>query len=207
MGLLSGLFGGSQKTEVKLPGYIEDASQDVLGLANQLAGIGYVPNYGPEVAAFTPMQEAAFRNTNRMANAFGMGSGQGAMAGVPRAQTFAGGVRGYSSAPLMNEAIRLLKQRNPAQYEMIRNIMQQMRDRAAGQDQAGQEQPGLGGPATWDDSPEGSRQGWSGGGGNLGFGDLRDIARGNIGGYGGWRDMIDGGGPGASGGWRGDIFG
>jgi hypothetical protein len=80
MGILSGLLGGSQKTEVKLPSYITDASQDALSLADRLAAIGYVPNYGPDVAAFTPMQEAGFQNTNRMAAAFGMGSGRQAMA-------------------------------------------------------------------------------------------------------------------------------
>ena len=106
MGILSGLLGGSQKTEVKLPSYITDASQDALSLADRLAAIGYVPNYGPDVAAFTPMQEAGFQNTNRMAAAFGMGSGRQAMAGMPQAQTFAGGVPGYSSASACSGSLR-----------------------------------------------------------------------------------------------------
>ena len=103
----------------------------------------------------------------------------------------------------MNAAIEALKQRNPAQYDAIRAILSQPQPQAA-PGQSGQ----IGGPSTWDDAPEGANMVWnSGGGGNLGFGGLRDVARGNIGGFDGWRDMIDGGGAGQSGGWRGSIFG
>jgi hypothetical protein len=48
----------------------------------------------------TPMQEAAIQNINQGASAFGLDAPSDPMAGMPQAQEFAGGVRGYSSAPL-----------------------------------------------------------------------------------------------------------
>jgi hypothetical protein len=38
---------------------------------------------------------------------------------MPAAQTFAGGVRGYSSAPLYDQAVSELQMRDPAQYAKL----------------------------------------------------------------------------------------
>jgi len=84
-----------------------------------LAQIGPVTNYGPDVAAFSPMQEDAFRNTASSADAFGMGGGGSGMEGVPTPTTYAGGVRGYSSAPLFEESMSELQSRSPGQYAAI----------------------------------------------------------------------------------------
>tara|TARA_R110000782_G_scaffold6707_1_gene22902 strand:- start:1571 stop:2188 length:618 start_codon:yes stop_codon:yes gene_type:complete len=65
------------------------------------------------------MQEDAFRNTASSADAFGMGGGGSGMEGVPTPTTYAGGVRGYSSAPLFEESMSELQSRSPGQYAAI----------------------------------------------------------------------------------------
>lgn len=113
--------GGSQTqtSKVEIPKWLERPAKDNIARANEIARLGYVPYYGPDVAAFTPMQEAAFANTGAAANAFGM---QGGMGGMPEAQTFANGVRGYSSAPLFEESLSALQQNRPGQYNAINNM-------------------------------------------------------------------------------------
>ena len=116
---MSGGKGGSQTSEVKVPKYIEDAGKANLAKADLLAQIGPVTNYGPDVAAFNPMQLEAFQNTASSANEFGMGGGGAGMGGVPTPTTFAGGIRGYSSAPLFEQSMRELKFRKPGQYAAL----------------------------------------------------------------------------------------
>jgi hypothetical protein len=65
----------------------------------------------------TPMQEASLANINTGASAFGMAAPTSS--GMPEAQTFAGGVRGYSSAPMYEAAISELKARYPGQYNAL----------------------------------------------------------------------------------------
>lgn len=109
--------GGSQTSETKIPEWLNTAAQQGLGRANSVASIGYTPYYGPDVAAMTPMQEAARTNINAGASAFGMAAPTSS--GMPEAQTFAGGVRGYSSAPMYEAALAEMKTRYPGQYNAI----------------------------------------------------------------------------------------
>jgi hypothetical protein len=111
--------GGSNTTEVKVPKYVEDAAKANLAKADLLAQIGYVPEYGPSLAAFSPMQEDAFRNINSAASAFGLSGGGTGLEGIPEATTYAGGVRGYSSAPLFEESMAQLEAQRPGQYAAI----------------------------------------------------------------------------------------
>ena len=111
--------GGSTSTEVSIPAWLEDAAKSGLARGTQAAGIGYVPYRGPDVAALTPMQEAAMANTSAASSAFGLGASPLPGAGMPAAQTFAGGVRGYSSAPLYDQAVNELQMRDPAQYAKL----------------------------------------------------------------------------------------
>lgn len=120
---MSGGKGGSQTSQVTIPAYIEEASKANLDRANQIAQIGYTPYYGPTVAAFTPMQQAAFSNTGAAAQAFGLaGGGMTGMEGMPQAQQMAGGGYGYSAAPLYQSAIGELQRQAPAQYDFIRGM-------------------------------------------------------------------------------------
>ena len=111
--------GGSTSTEVAIPAWLEDAAKASLARGEHVAGIGYVPYRGPDVAALTPLQEAAMANTSAASSAFGLGASPKPGAGMPAVQTFAGGVRGYSSAPLYDQALNELKMRDPAQYAKL----------------------------------------------------------------------------------------
>ena len=111
--------GGSTSTEVSIPAWLEDAAKSGLARGQQAAGIGYVPYRGPDVAALTPMQEAAMANTSMASSAFGLGASPAPGAGMPTVQTFADGTRGYSSAPLYDQAVNELKMRDPAQYAKL----------------------------------------------------------------------------------------
>ena len=117
---MAGGKGGSTTTSVEVPEYIQEAAKRNLTKAEKISQLGYVPYYGPDVAAFTPLQEAAFGNVAGQAGAFGLQTpAVGAMSGMPAAQEFAGGVRGYSSAPMFEGAIAELAARRPAQKAYI----------------------------------------------------------------------------------------
>ena len=119
---MSGGKGGSSTSEVKIPEYIEAAAQRNLNKAERISQLGYVPQYGPDVAAFTPMQQAGFQNTANMAGAFGMAaptSQQDIMGGMDAPTQYAGGVSGYSSAPIFQQSVDALAAARPAQKSYI----------------------------------------------------------------------------------------
>jgi len=114
---MSGGKGGGRTTTTQIPDYIEDAAKSNLALADKISNIGYTPYYGPDVAAFSPMQEAAFQNTQDAASAFGMNTGAGQY--MPQATEFAGGVMGHSSAPLFEQSVENLAKFRPAQSQYM----------------------------------------------------------------------------------------
>lgn len=118
--------GGSQTTEVAVPKYIEDAARANLSRANDVANIGPIRYEGPDVAAFSPMQLAAARGLSDTASAFGVAGGgmsdQDLRGGMPEPTEFAGGVLGYSSAPMYDEALAALKASSPGQYDYINSM-------------------------------------------------------------------------------------
>jgi len=115
--------GGSTTSSVTIPEYIEAAAQRNLNKAERISQIGYTPYYGPDVAAFTPMQQAAFQGTAQTAGAFGLPGGsmsqQDIMGGMPTPTTYAGGVQGYSAAPIYEQSLQTLGQRRPGQKAYI----------------------------------------------------------------------------------------
>ena len=114
---MSGGKGGSRSQSTEIPAYIEDAAKSNLALADKISNIGYTPYYGPDVAAFSPMQNAAFQNTQGAASAFGMNTGAGQY--MPEPTEFAGGGMGYSSAPMFEQSVENLAQFRPAQSQYI----------------------------------------------------------------------------------------
>jgi len=116
---MSGGKGGSQTTQVEVPQYVEDAARANLAQAQEVSRIGYTPYYGPSVAAFSPMQTAAMQNAADFASAFGMAPQMDVTAGMPQAQEYAGGITGYSSAPLYEQAVAELAARRPAPAALI----------------------------------------------------------------------------------------
>ena len=131
-------LGGSQTTKVQIPGWLEDAAQRSIGRAESTANIGYMPYMGPDVAAFSPMQQASFDNTTQAAQAFGMATpGMGSNDGMPPPQQFAGGVQGYSSFPVYQQALDALGQARPGQMAAYNDLFIDPR----GQQQQPQQQP------------------------------------------------------------------
>lgn len=108
---------GSQTTATRVPKWQEDAAKAALARANQVAGIGYTPYYGADVAAMTPMQMSAMQGTNQAASAFGMPTTDLSMS-MPVAQDF-GGIQAYSSGGLYDQALAELRARNPEQYAAL----------------------------------------------------------------------------------------
>ena len=119
---MSGGKGGGSTTSVEIPEYIEKAAQRNLNKAEGISQIGYTPYYGPDVAAFTPMQQAAFQNTADTAGAFGMAaptSQRDIMGGMDAPTTYANGVSGYSSAPMFQQSLDELGRQRPGQKSYI----------------------------------------------------------------------------------------
>ena len=111
---MSGGKGGSTSSTVTIPQYIEDAARANLAKADEISKIGYTPYYGPDVAGFTPTQQAAMKNNLAAASAFGMDAPADAMAGMPQAQPIGGGMSGYSSGDLFDQAVAEFERRKPA---------------------------------------------------------------------------------------------
>jgi len=124
---MAGGKGGSTSTSVSIPEYIEEAAKQNLAKAEGISQIGYVPYYGPSVAAFTPFQQASFQQTADTASAFGLGpqtpmSQQDIMGGMPAPTEYAGGVMGYSAQPLYQQAVDQLAAERPAQAQYIESF-------------------------------------------------------------------------------------
>ena len=121
--MASGGKGGSTSSSVQIPDWIKEPAQRNLARAEQAAQVGYMPWYGPDVAAATPQQLSAMQASNTAAQAFGLAPrGQAFDSGLPQAQEFAGGVRGYSSAPLFEQALSELTAKNPSQMDKYNSL-------------------------------------------------------------------------------------
>ena len=116
---MSGGKGGSTTTQVQVPRYIEDASRANLAQAKDISRIGFVPYYGPDIAAFDPSQVQAMQAAQDQAAAFGLAPSMNVAASLPQAQDFGGGMMGFSSAPLYEQAVAELQARRPGQYQQI----------------------------------------------------------------------------------------
>ena len=123
---MSGGKGGSQTTEVAVPDYVDAAARANLNRATDVGNVGNVVYRGPDVAAFTPMQMAAFQGLSDSASAFGVAGGgmseQDLRGGMPEATVYADGVRGYSSAGIYDAALEALKASSPGQYDYINSL-------------------------------------------------------------------------------------
>jgi hypothetical protein len=192
--------GGRETTEVKIPEWLEAAAKENLARGQGVANIGYTPYYGPDVAAMTPLQIASNQGLSSAAGAFGLGGGGLSMGteGMPAPQTFAGGVQGYSSGGLYDEALRELETRRPGQYNAITGMFVDPITGAAPLSFGPSVQPMApmaAAPLTYPTQGGGrDRDGMGGMSSGAGTG-----SSGGMGGYTGLRDMFDGGGPGKPG--------
>ena len=113
---MSGGKGGSSTTKVEIPEWMEREAKMNLAEGRKVSKLGYVPYYGPDVAAFNDAQLAARQNVNDMASAFGM-QGAGSFS-MPEAVEV-DGIRGYTSGSLYDQALAELEARRPNQYQAI----------------------------------------------------------------------------------------
>lgn len=113
---MSGGKGGTQTSAQSIPAYVEDAAKYNIGLAKDASKIGYMPYYGPDVAGLTPQQVQSMQNTFNAQQAYGMVDPSAQFStGMPEPQQFAGGVSGYSSGSLFDQAVAELARRDPEQ--------------------------------------------------------------------------------------------
>lgn len=115
---MSGGKGGRSSTSVEIPAWLESAARQNIARADEIAQIGYVPYYGPDVAAMTPMQMSAGGNINAAASAFGLGAPSSVTAGMPMAGNY-GGMAAYSSAPLYEQSLAQLQANRPGQFAAL----------------------------------------------------------------------------------------
>ena len=115
---------GSKSTTVqenKIPRYLEEAGQLAVEEAKKIKEMGYLPYFGPEVAAINPYEQAMAQNVGGMASAFGLAAPAAMdMSGVDTATS--GGVTGYTTAPAYFAALERLKETRPDQYEFFAGL-------------------------------------------------------------------------------------
>lgn len=113
-----GSKGGSRQTTSTLPAWVQAPAERNIARAEVAQKVGYMPFYGPDVAAFNPTQQAAFNSNISAAEAFGMipqGSLTAMQGMAPTPNTYAGGLQAYSSGSLFDQALAELEARRPGQ--------------------------------------------------------------------------------------------
>lgn len=114
---MSGGKGGSQTTQV--PRWVQQPAERNLARAEDAAGIGYTPYYGPSLAPFNDMQRQAFDGAQSAGAAFGLApQGPAPMPAMPAMQDF-GGMNAFSSGPLYDLAMAEFAARRPGQAGAI----------------------------------------------------------------------------------------
>lgn len=120
---MSGGKGGSTSSSVQIPSWLEDAAKTNLSRSDYASKIGYMPYYGPDVAAQTQNQMLGNQATYDAAAAFGLvPQGGNANAGMPTPTTYANGITGYSSGNLYDQAVAELAARRPGQADAYNSM-------------------------------------------------------------------------------------
>lgn len=109
-------------SSVQLPDWAESAGETNINRANYISKLGYIPQYGVDIAGFSPMQTSAMQNTADAATAFGLQAPTDAMAGMPAMQTDNLGFTGYSSGDIYSGYLGNLANVAPAQYAAMRGM-------------------------------------------------------------------------------------
>lgn len=120
---MSGGKGGSTTSSVQIPSWLEDPAKENLAKAKMASEVGYMPYYGPDVAAQNTNQLLGNQATYDAAAALGLApQGGSANAGMPTPTDFGNGVIGYSSGDLYDQARQELADRRPGQYAMYESM-------------------------------------------------------------------------------------
>lgn len=119
---MSGGKGGSTTSAQQIPDWMRQPAERNIARAEQAQQIGYQPYYGLDVAALNPTQMAAGQATIDAAQAFGMvPQGLTAYQGMAQPETV-GGVSGYSSAPMYEQAVAAGGMADPTQQEIYNTL-------------------------------------------------------------------------------------
>lgn len=119
---MSGGKGGSTTSAQEIPDWMRQPAERNIARAEQAQQIGYQPYYGLDVAAMNPTQMAAGQATIDAAQAFGMAP-QGLTAYQGMAQPeMVGGMRGYSSAPMFEQAVAAGGVADPTQQQIYNTL-------------------------------------------------------------------------------------
>lgn len=116
---------GSNTTEITVPEWFEEAGKAALARGNLVSRVGSAPWMGPDMAAPSPLQQAAFMGTGSVADAFGVGGGltqEQLRYGGMGAPTDFGGVSGYSAYPIYKEGADRFRTDSPGQADFIDNF-------------------------------------------------------------------------------------
>lgn len=115
-----------QSTTVQLPPGLEQGANEILAAGMKTAALPYTPNRGITIAAFNPAQKAALRNQNQAAGAYGLETAPLAFMEAQRDPTT--GIMGYSTGSLYDAMIE--QSVSPELQERRRQILDNY-DRAA----------------------------------------------------------------------------
>lgn len=119
---MSGGKGGGSSTSVQIPQWIQDPMQRGISRAEDMSRMGYQPYYGPEVAAFSPMQVAAMQSSADAASAFGLAPQMDVSAGIPTPTEYVGGIRGYGSGDIFEQSLNEFNKRQPDQAAIYNSL-------------------------------------------------------------------------------------
>lgn len=116
--------GKTQETTVvnEVPEFIESGGKKAKVMADYVSQLGYVPDYGLDVAGFSPMQTQAFQNTANAGSAFFGNPMMDVNAYMPQTKTNNLGFSGYSSGDLYDLKLAALQERAPAQYDAVTDM-------------------------------------------------------------------------------------
>ena len=117
--------GGKQTTTTTIPEWVREPAERNIARAETAQKIGYMPYYGPDIAAFNPTQNAAFSANIGAAEAFGLvpqGSLTAFQGMAPAPTTYAGGIQAYSSGDLFDQALAELEAKRPGQVAQYNKL-------------------------------------------------------------------------------------
>ena len=119
---MSGGKGGSSTSAQQIPDWMKEPAVRNIARAEQAQQIGYQPYYGLDVAAMNPTQMAAGQMNVDAAQAFGMAPPNlTAYQGMAQPE-MVGGMRGYSSAPMYEQAVAAGAQADPTQAQIYNTL-------------------------------------------------------------------------------------
>jgi len=119
---MSGGKGGSSTSAQQIPDWMKEPAVRNIARAEQAQQIGYQPYYGLDVAAMNPTQMAAGQMNVDAAQAFGMAPPSlTAYQGMAQPE-MVGGMRGYSSAPMYEQAVAAGAQADPTQAQIYNTL-------------------------------------------------------------------------------------